>query len=196
MRNLGQRVAAVIVGAVVAGAVLSACDRRTGAPKQSSRRVERGRYLVSSIGCSDCHTPKKLGPNGPELDESRLFAGHPENSDLPPGPPASGPWIAAASWDLTAWHGPWGTTYAMNLTPDENTGIGSWSEETFVMALKTGRHMGVSRPILPPMPWQFFKNMTEEDLGAIYAYLRTVPPVHNRIPEPLPPPPTAQTASR
>ena len=196
MRNVGQAVAAVVVGAVVVGAAASGCHRPAGASQARDARVERGRYLVSSIGCGDCHTPKTMGPNGPEIDESRLFAGHPEGSELPPGPPAAGPWIASASWDLTAWHGPWGTTYAVNLTPDENTGIGSWSEETFVQAIKTGRHMGVSRPILPPMPWQFFKNMTEEDLGAIYAYLRSLPPVHNRIPEPLPPPPPAQTASR
>ncbi|HEY7510442.1 MAG TPA: c-type cytochrome [Vicinamibacteria bacterium] len=194
MKSVAQVVAAVAVGAVAVGAAVSASQRAAGASPSTDARVERGRYLVSSIGCGDCHTPKKMGKDGPELDQSRLFAGHPEDSNLPPGPPAQGPWIASASWDLTAWHGPWGTTYAMNLTPDENTGIGSWSEETFVTALKTGRHMGVSRPILPPMPWQFFRNLTEEDLGAIYAYLRSLPPVHNRIPEPLPP--AAQTASR
>ena len=72
----------------------------------------------------------------------------------------------------------------MNLTPDENTGIGSWSEETFVKALRTGRHMGVARPILPPMPWENFRNMTGEDLSSVYAYLRSIPPIHNRVPEP------------
>ncbi|HSD27027.1 MAG TPA: hypothetical protein VLL75_06955 [Vicinamibacteria bacterium] len=93
-----------------------------------------------------------------------------------------------SSWDTTAWAGPWGVSYAANLTPDENTGIGSWSEDTFVGALRTGRHMGVSRPILPPMPWEAFRNLTDEDLRSIYAYLKTVPPVRNRVPEPLPPP--------
>ena len=78
--------------------------------------------------------------------------------------------------------------HSANLTPDENTGIGSWSEETFVRALRTGRHMGVSRPILPPMPWGSFRNLDDEDLRSIYAYLRTVPPVHNRVPEPIPAP--------
>ena len=76
----------------------------------------------------------------------------------------------------------------MNLTPDENTGIGSWSEETFVKTLRTGRHMGVSRPILPPMPWEVYRNMTDDDLKAVYAYLRTVPAIHNRVPQPVPPP--------
>ena len=73
----------------------------------------------------------------------------------------------------------------MNLTPDKNTGIGIWTEEMFLSALKTGRHMGVSRPILPPMPWQAFRNLSDADLKAIFSYLRTIKPVHNRIPDPI-----------
>src|SRR5688500_5742002 len=154
----------------------------------AEERVERGRYLVNSIGCGDCHTPKKMGANGPEEDHARMFSGHPENSNFPPPPQlGNGPWIASASWDLTAWSGPWGISYAMNLTPDENTGIGSWSEETFVKALRTGRHMGVSRPILPPMPWWAFRKFNDEDLKSVYAYLRTIPPVKNRVPLPVEP---------
>jgi len=147
-------------------------------------RVERGRYLVTVIGCSDCHTPKKMGPEGPELDESRLLSGHPEGSALPTPPAGQGPWVATVAWDLTAWSGPWGVSYAFNLTPDENTGIGSWAEDTFVQTIRTGRHMGVARPILPPMPWQMYRNLTDGDLRAIYAYLRTIPPVKNRVPTP------------
>ena len=108
-------------------------------------------------------------------------------------PKPDGPWIATAAWDLTAWSGPWGVSYAMNLTPDENTGIGSWSEETFVKALRTGKHMGQSRDILPPMPWHWISQASDDDLKAIYAYLRTIPPVKNRVPDaviaPPPPPP-------
>ena len=154
--------------------------------------VERGRYLVTSIGCGDCHSPKKMGANGPEEDHARFLSGHPETSNFPPPPRlGEGPWIAATSWDLTAWSGPWGISYAINLTPDENTGIGSWSEETFVGAIRTGRHMGVSRPILPPMPWQNFRNLSDADLKAIYAYLRSIPPVKNRVPLPVEPMVTA-----
>lgn len=148
---------------------------------------ERGRYLVASLGCGDCHSPKVMGPRGPREDGAMLLAGHPEGNPLPPPPSLTGPWLAAATWDQTAWTGPWGISYATNLTPDENTGIGSWSEETFVQSLRTGRHMGVSRPVLPPMPWQSLKNLTDEDLRSIYAYLRTIAPVHNRVPEPVPP---------
>ena len=128
-----------------------------------------------------------MGPNGPVEDQTRLLSGHPEEAVLEAPPAPTGSWIASASSDLTAWAGPWGISYPFNLTPDENTGIGSWSEQTFVQAIKTGRHMGVSRPILPPMPWHFYRNLTEEDLGSIYAYLRTIPPVHNRVPLPVPP---------
>ncbi len=152
-------------------------------------RVERGEYLVDAIGCGACHTPKTMGPAGPRSDESRFLAGHPEGSGLGAPPQLeAGLWVAVSSWDTTAWSGPWGVSYSANLTPDENTGIGSWSEETFVRALRSGRHMGVSRPILPPMPWRAFRNLSDEDLRSMYAYLRTVPPVRNRVPEPVPPP--------
>lgn len=148
---------------------------------------ERGRYLVASLGCGDCHSPKTMGSQGPDEDKAMLLAGHPEGKPLPPPPALAGPWLTAATWDQTAWTGPWGISYATNLTPDENTGIGSWSEETFVRSLRTGRHMGVSRPVLPPMPWRSLKNLTDDDLRAIYAFLRTIPPVHNRVPDSVPP---------
>lgn len=172
--------------AVPLGTLLAGAEQHRVAAADVDR-VARGKYLVHSIGCADCHTPKKMGPQGPAPDASRFLSGHPEGSKLPPPPAAQGPWIASATWDLTAWSGPWGISYAINLTPDENTGIGSWSEETFAKALRTGRHMGVSRPILPPMPWENFRNLSDEDLRAVYAYLRTIPPVKNRVPEPTPP---------
>jgi mono/diheme cytochrome c family protein len=176
------------VVAVAAGTLGGYVAREPGQVFAEPSAVERGRYLVESIGCGECHTPKTLGPNGPVEDHDRAFAGHPEGTSLPPAPRlGEGPWVGSVAWDLTAWSGPWGVSYSANITPDENTGIGSWSEETFVGALRTGRHMGVSRPILPPMPWAAFKHLTDEDLKAIYAYLRTIPPVHNRVPEPLPP---------
>jgi hypothetical protein len=155
--------------------------------------VERGKYLVTIMGCHDCHTPKKMGAQGPEPDFSRALAGHPEEPKLPP-PPAlpAGPWIATTSWDLTAWSGPWGISYAVNLTPDENTGLGIWTEEMFVRALRTGRHMGTSRPILPPMPWQLYSTTTDDDMKAVYAYLRSIPPIKNRVPEAVIAEPPAQ----
>ena len=159
---------------------------RTNLSRTERERIERGRDLVWSIGCNDCHTPKKMGPRGPELDESRLLSGHRESPELPAPPTLPpGPWGIVTSLELTAWSGPWGTTYAFNLTPDENTGIGIWTEDMFIRALRTGRHMGVSRKIQPPMPWEVYGRLPDEDLKAIYAYLRSIPPVHNRVPDPV-----------
>ena len=78
-------------------------------------------------------------------------------------------------------------SYAANLTPDENTGIGIWDEQMFIGTIRNGRHMANGRPLLPPMPWHWYKEMTDEDLQAIYAYLRSIPPVSNRVPEPVEP---------
>lgn len=150
--------------------------------------VARGRYIVESFACVDCHTPHKLGPNGPEPDRSRDLSGHPADMKLPPAPTLPpGPWIATMTGTMTAWSGPWGTSYTANLTPDDETGLGKWTAEDFVATLKTGRHMGRGREILPPMPIPAIRNLTEEDMRAIFAYLRTVPAVKNRVPDPLPP---------
>jgi hypothetical protein len=85
---------------------------------------------------------------------------------------------------LTAWAGPWGGSYAANLTPDEATGLGIWTEELFIQALRSGKHMGVGRDILPPMPWQNCAVLTDSDLRAIFAYLRSIPPIRNSVPVP------------
>jgi cytochrome c553 len=160
-------------------------------PAQKSP-VERGKYLATTMGCHDCHTPKKIGPNGPEPDFSRTLIGHPENVKLPPPPKLDGSWVTAGNSDFTAWTGPWGISYASNLTPDQNTGIGIWTEEMFVKAMRTGRHMGTSRPILPPMPWPNVAAATDADLKALFAYLKSLPPVKNRVPDPVIAPPPAK----
>jgi mono/diheme cytochrome c family protein len=174
-----------------------AAAARPAAPsKPADPRVARGAYLVIAGVCDDCHTPKKWIPGRPDpvpLEGYRL-AGHLESEKLPAPPALNRSWVAVGSQDFTAWAGPWGISYSMNLTPDENTGIGSWSETTFVQAMKTGKHMGVSRPILPPMPWPAYGQLTDEDLKAIYAFLRTIPAVHNRVPDPAPPAPGASAA--
>ena len=175
-------------------AVLSMSSLALAAPGASqSAQVKRGEYLVSFGGCHDCHTPKKMGPQGPELDTTRLLAGHPEEMPVTPAPTLQGPWMAATVGTMTAWSGPWGISYTANLTPDRETGLGAWSEQNFVDTMRTGRHMGRGRPILPPMPWQMVGKLTDQDLKAVFAYLRTLPAVKNRVPQPLPP--AASTAS-
>jgi hypothetical protein len=175
----GLAVAAMVVG----GGNWAQADKGTSLQE---RRVARGKELVFSVGCNDCHTPKTMGPKGPELDMARLLSGHREEVKMP-APPVlpEGPWGIVTSMEFTAFSGPWGVTYAQNLTPDENTGLGIWTEEMFIQALRTGRHMGVSRPIQPPMPWEVYGRLPDEDLKSIYAYLRSIPAVHNRVPEPL-----------
>ncbi len=151
--------------------------------------VERGRYLVTMAGCSDCHTPKVFTDKGMELDQAKLLSGHPADAELPEIDPAlvePGKWVLMTQ-DLTAAVGPWGVSFAINLTPDEETGIGAWSELAFIKALRTGKHMGSGRPILPPMPWFNLAMTTDEDLAAMFAYLQSVPPVKNQVPAPIPP---------
>jgi len=151
-------------------------------------KIARGQYLVTIGGCNDCHTPFKMGPAGPEPDMSRMLSGHPEEFVITaPAALTSEQWMVASTPTNTAHSGPWGVSFTANLTPDQNTGLGIWTEEMFIKALRTGRHMGVSREILPPMPWFNYGKMTDEDLQAVYAYLRSIPAIHNRVPDPIPP---------
>jgi mono/diheme cytochrome c family protein len=154
--------------------------------KPTPSQIQRGEYLVKFGDCTACHTPLKFGPNGPEPDLALFLAGHPEKTELPPPDLKPGPWFAATA-GMTAWAGPWGISYAANLTPDTNTGLGIWTEEMFISTMRTGKHMGSGRPILPPMPWQASSHLTDDDLKAIFAYLRSLPPIHNRVPNPVAP---------
>lgn len=149
--------------------------------------VERGRYLVHTSGCNDCHTPWHMGPQGPAPDMSRLLSGHPANFELAPLPPASPGWPVNAAPTNTAWAGPWGVSFTANLTPDKVTGLGSWTADEFVAAIRTGRHQGRGRQILPPMPAPVYAQMTDADLQAMFAYLQTIPAITNKVPEPVPP---------
>jgi mono/diheme cytochrome c family protein len=149
-----------------------------------AKQLERGKYLVTVAGCHDCHTPMK----GRERDMSRMLSGHPESTVIAaPATMPAGPWHAASSSTGTAWSGPWGVSFTANLTPDPETGLGKWKLQTFVQTIRTGRHMGRGREILPPMPIPMYKHFTDQDLAAIFAYLQSIPAVKNRVPEPLPP---------
>jgi len=172
-------------------AFLAACTQQsqqpTTAPKPvTPTPVERGEYLVATSACNDCHTPTKMSPNGPEPDMSRMLSGHPEGVKVTPPPKMTAGWMAAASETFTAWSGPWGISFTANLTPDPS-GLEVWTEEMFIKAIREGKHMGQSRPILPPMPWPVYRNMSDADLKAIYAYLRTIPKVNNHVPDPIAP---------
>jgi mono/diheme cytochrome c family protein len=175
--------------------VLGCAEKKTA----TQTPVERGKYLVTVTGCNDCHTPKIVGPGGsPVLDEKRLLAGHPENAPYPTWSPPDMQQrnaLALTNTSLTAWAGPWGVSFAINLTPDKETGIAEWSEGNFIQALRTGKHQGQpnGRDILPPMPWADLKALTDDDMKAVFAYLRSLPPVKNQVPLPVLPsaPPAA-----
>ncbi|MEO5591480.1 MAG: c-type cytochrome [Chitinophagaceae bacterium] len=150
--------------------------------------VKRGEYLVTFGGCNHCHTPKKFGPAGPEADKELLLSGHP--SSVPIGPIDT---AVLKNWVLfngmtTAFVGPWGVSFAANLTSD-STGIGNWTEEQFVTALRHGKFKGLenNRMLLPPMPWDDMGKLTDEDINALFTYLKSTKPVKNVVPLAIPP---------
>ena len=184
-KQKSARITAALAAALACGLVNSTSALAEG---NNAARIKRGALLVAAGDCVTCHTPFKMGANGPEKDVARGLSGHPESLRLPPPPKLDNDWNWAGSATMTAFVGPWGTTYAANLTPDRETGIGAWKEKDFVQAMRTGRHVGVARPIMPPMPWQAIAALPDSDLRAIYAYLMAQPAVNNRVPEYVPPP--------
>lgn len=173
----------VVALAGVVGTAACQYHASTSASHPGVVSVERGFYLTTVLACNDCHTPFTVGPNGPEPDMSRMLSGHPQDLKMPPPPVLGESWMWAGAGTNTAYAGPWGISYASNLTPDENTGLGIWTEEMFVQALRTGRHMGRSREILPPMPWPAYAHLTDDDLKSVYVYLRSIPPIENLVPD-------------
>ena len=158
--------------------------------KLDPARVERGAHLVRTMGCNDCHTPWKMGPKGPEPDMSRSLTGHPADFIVNTPPKLEQPWVWAAAQTNTAFGGPWGISYAMNLTPDKETGLGDWTEEMFIATMRTGRHQGKGRAIKPPMPYFIIGNLNDEDIKSLFAYLQSLKPVRNRVPNTIDPPET------
>lgn len=137
--------------------------------------VQRGKILITAGGCADCHSPKIFGPQGPEPDPKRLLSGYPAENLLPEvdlNLIQPGKWVLFTQ-DVTCAVGLWGASFSANLTPDNETGIGTWQPEMFINAMRTGKHLGAGRPILPPMPWQGIGQLSDEDLRAMFAYLKT-----------------------
>jgi mono/diheme cytochrome c family protein len=183
--RLSSATAAFSIGLL--GLHLTAGSALAGEDAGKEARVARGKYLVTVAGCNDCHTPWKMGEAGPAPDMSRMLSGHPANFEVTaPAKTPEGPWNMVAAPTNTAWSGPWGVSFTANLTPDKETGLGKWTEGTFIQTIRTGRHMGRGRPILPPMPFPMYKHFTDEDLKAIFSYLQSIPAIENRVPEPLP----------
>jgi mono/diheme cytochrome c family protein len=183
--------AAILLTAVLSTASLKADGAGGAGPETTAGKkaqIARGEYLVEIMGCHDCHTPAKMGPNGPEQDRSRALSGHPEQLVMPPAPALPpGPWVASIAATFTAFASPAGTVFTRNLTPDKETGLGDWTVEEFIATMKTGRERGKGRPVLPPMPVQNLRALSASDIRSLFAYLQSIPPIKNRIPQPIEP---------
>jgi mono/diheme cytochrome c family protein len=188
MRKANFIIAAVITaGGLYACSNMASTDQKKDPIPTQAEMVKRGEYLVASIGCDDCHSPKQMGPKGPEVIQELRFSGYPANRALqkPDSNSLKQGWMLFGP-DLTSSVGPWGVSFAANISSDA-TGIGNWTEHNFITAMRTGKMKGLEngRPMLPPMPWFNFRNLTDEDLKSIFAYLKSTPPVPNVVPAPM-----------
>lgn len=191
MRNKGIVFSAA--AALLISGMASCMNSKAGEEKKEEKvmtaaeKVKRGEYLVTIMGCDDCHSPKKMGPMGPEVIPETRLSGYPASRPIakPDSNTVKNGWTLLNA-DLTAAVGVWGVSFAANITSDP-TGIGNWTEDQFVYAIRNGKLKGLenSRPILPPMPWFVYKNMTDDDLKSVFAYLKTVKPVSNVVPAPM-----------
>ena len=123
--------------------------------------VERGKYLVTIGSCTDCHTPGHL-LGKPDL--THYLGGSDVGFDIPG----------------------LGVFVGRNLTPDKETGLGSWSDQDIITAITTGARPD-HRMLAPIMPWQALSKLSPDDAKAIVAYLRSIPPVKNAVPGPFGP---------
>ena len=160
IRWLRWTVLALTLSAAVGAAVTSCSSVRESRAEAQAEKIARGRRVSFTSGCQDCHTP---GTFFGAMDSTRMLSG----SEL-------------------GWEGPWGVSYPRNLTPDMETGIGRWSEEEIVTAIRAG-HRPNQTMLLPPMPWQMYAHLTDEDAYALAAFLKSLPPVRHRVPDPIPP---------
>jgi mono/diheme cytochrome c family protein len=195
--NIKQRILSLVVAALaISLAAVLAANASRPAPQPAvqrmsrSEQVARGKYLVTIGGCHDCHTPWAVQADGkPGPDLSRALSGHPQQVPITKAAQldSRGSFSWAGVPTNTAFSGPWGVSFAANLTPDVHTGTGIWTFDIFKNTIRNGRHWGVARPLLPPMPWFNYREMTDEDLAAVFAYTRTLKPISNQVQQPLPP---------
>jgi len=152
-------------------------------------QVKWGEHLVTVSACHDCHSPKDYSKPGSGLDSNHLLSGYLGS----PVPGVNRRDAQTKGWavtsDLTSWVGPWGVAYAANLTSDDSTGIGTWKEERFIYAIRNGKYNGMAsdRNLIPVMPWVMYREMSDEELNAIFAYLKSTKPIKNKVPPPTPP---------
>ena len=164
-------------------------SEQTAAAPDKATMIARGEYLVKICGCNDCHSPKRMGANGPEIIPELMLSGYPGTQPVPNfDKKALAAGLAMFTPDLTAAAGGWGVSFAGNLTPDE-TGLANWTSAQFKKALTESKFKGLDggRMMLPPMPWANYVNMRDEDINAMFAYLQSIKPVSNVVPNPIAP---------
>jgi hypothetical protein len=195
--NTMQKISLLIIAFTVICFTIIACSGENTTKKEEAvpvtktleETIQQGKYLVGIMGCNDCHSPKKMGPNGPEIIPELLLSGYPSDRPIVKfDSKLIKEGFAMLYPDLTAGAGPWGVSFAGNLTPHE-TGLGNWTEEQFKKALTKGKFKGLDeeRMLLPTMPWTNYINLTDADTHAIFMYLKSIPPVSNRVPAPVTP---------
>ncbi len=167
------------VAGIVVALSLIACGQEGG-----QSLLERGETLTTS--CHACHSPKIFTDQGTVIDSSRALSGHPEELGIPEFDPArlEEGWLSFNE-HTTCWIGPWGMAFARNLTPDVETGIGSWTEKQFMLVVRAGHQQGEER-MAAPMPWLDLRKSSDEDLKAIFTYLQSLEPVRNQVPARIP----------
>jgi len=153
----------------------------------SPERIEIGQAVVEGWNCTFCHTPQIQGPDGKFIaDPKRFMSGHPSDEEIPTIPDMV---ITSPEWmefldnlGSTVWATDNVLVFSANLTPDDETGIGTWSETEFVETVRQGRHKGIERRIKYPMPWRELSELSDEELLSVYEYLMTLQPVNNKVP--------------
>lgn len=178
--------------------VIAATGCLSGAPGKEKEKaplitndslVKRGSYLVSTMLCDDCHSPKRMGAHGPELIPEMRLSGFTQTNKIPSVnmEEIKKGWVMFNP-DLTSAVGPWGVSFSANLTSDAS-GIGNWNFDQFKKAIRDGKAKGLStnRSLLPPMPWENIRKASDEDLSAIFAFLKSTKPVRNIVPAPIAP---------
>lgn len=142
-------------------AVSARVDRASAADAaKPDAQLAKGQYLVTIMGCNDCHTP---GTFYGAPDMTRFLSG----SEL-------------------GWVGPWGVVYAANLTPDDETGLGKWTPAQIAKTIRSGNRPD-GRQLAPAMPWLNYSALTESDALAIATYLKSLKPVKHAVPKPVEP---------
>ncbi|WP_298526557.1 diheme cytochrome c-553 [uncultured Christiangramia sp.] len=185
----------IITGFLALTIVLISCQDKNDYAKVPAQElspqdsISHGEYLVNTIGCHDCHSPKQMTERGPEIIPELALSGYQSGDSLPSfsSEAIKNGWIQM-SGDLTVAIGPWGISYASNLTSSD-TGLGNWSMQRFKTAIREGKLKGDSggEMILPPMPWQNYSELTDKDLESIFRYLKSTKPVENAVHAPVAP---------